>query len=112
MFRTPRSPAVRPALRCLSTHPLRPFASTAYTNPPLANDPAVTTTPNHISLNLRHVLESALRVDQAGELAANYIYMGQHHVLGRHPVTGPLIQVRLCPSFPFAYFHSSSRFPP
>ncbi|KAM5535563.1 hypothetical protein V8D89_010730 [Ganoderma adspersum] len=92
MFSIPRTPAIRPALRCLSAHPSRAFASTAYTNPPLANDPAVTTSPKRISPNLRHDLESALRVDQAGELAANYIYMGQHHVLGRDPVTGPLIQ--------------------
>ena len=38
-------------------------------------------------------LDAALRVDQAGEVAANYIYMGQLAVLGRDPVCGPLIQV-------------------
>ncbi|KAI1788445.1 COQ7 protein [Ganoderma leucocontextum] len=92
MFSPPRAATFRPVLRRLSAHPVRPFASAAYLDATLANDAAVTTTPKHISSNLRHDLESALRVDQAGELAANYIYMGQHHVLGRHPVTGPLIQ--------------------
>jgi len=31
-------------------------------------------------------------VDQAGEVAANWIYRGQHFVLGKQPLTGPLIQ--------------------
>ena len=52
----------------------------------------MTSTPQGISSKLRKELESALRVDQAGELAANWIYKGQHDVLGRDPATGPLIQ--------------------
>ncbi|KZT03403.1 COQ7 protein [Laetiporus sulphureus 93-53] len=55
-------------------------------------DPSVRTTPEQLRKGQRRALESALRVDQAGELAANYIYMGQKAVLGRDPVTGSLIQ--------------------
>ena len=40
----------------------------------------------------RGTLENALRVDQAGEVAANWIYKGQMAVLGHDLVAGPLIQ--------------------
>ncbi|KAI0637337.1 COQ7 protein [Trametes polyzona] len=70
----------------------RPLPSNAYTDPAHSRDPSVLTTPNGISPAVRDELESALRVDQAGELAANWIYKGQHDVLGRDPATGPLIQ--------------------
>ena len=39
-------------------------------------------------------LESAIRVDHAGEIAANYIYRGQMAVLGGDRIVGPVIQVR------------------
>ncbi|KAG6909466.1 ubiquinone biosynthesis monooxygenase Coq7 [Tephrocybe rancida] len=60
--------------------------------PQNATNLAVTTTPQNITLRQRAALDSALRVDQAGEVAANYIYMGQLFVLGRDKQTGPLIQ--------------------
>ncbi|EIW60727.1 COQ7 protein [Trametes versicolor FP-101664 SS1] len=66
--------------------------SFAYIDPAHSQDPSVLTTPSDIPPALREELESALRVDQAGELAANWIYKGQHDVLGRDPATGPLIQ--------------------
>ncbi|KAJ7349445.1 COQ7 protein [Mycena albidolilacea] len=62
-----------------------------YTDHSRANDPAVCTTPN-ITDAQRQQLDSALRVDQAGEIAANYIYMGQMAVLGRDRTLKPLIQ--------------------
>ncbi|KAJ7667232.1 COQ7 protein [Mycena olivaceomarginata] len=65
--------------------------SAIYTDPSRANDPAVCTTPN-ITDAQRQQLDSALRVDQAGEIAANYIYMGQMAVLGRDRTLKPLIQ--------------------
>ncbi|KAF8892696.1 ubiquinone biosynthesis protein Coq7 [Infundibulicybe gibba] len=40
----------------------------------------------------REVLDTALRVDQAGEVAANWIYQGQLFVLGHDRTAGPLIQ--------------------
>jgi len=49
-------------------------------------------TPNDLTPSERVVLDSALRVDQAGEIAANYIYKGQMAVLGRDPHLGSLIQ--------------------
>lgn len=41
----------------------------------------------------RATLNSAIRVDQAGEVAANWIYKGQMAVLGRDPTVGRVIQV-------------------
>lgn len=70
----------------------RPLASSIYLDPARSQEPSVSSTPPDISPAARHELESALRVDQAGELAANWIYKGQHDVLGRDPATGPLIQ--------------------
>ncbi|KAI0702331.1 COQ7 protein [Cytidiella melzeri] len=66
--------------------------STAYTTPKHVVDPSTSSTPEDITDRQRNALDSALRVDQAGEVAANYIYMGQLAVLGRDRVSGPLIQ--------------------
>ena len=48
-------------------------------------------------MDLTHVqrvaLDSALRVDQAGEIAANWIYKGQMVVLGHDPKLRSIIQV-------------------
>ncbi|KAI0781296.1 COQ7 protein [Trametes elegans] len=87
-------PAIAAAIRTHSTHARTsaPLASAAYVDPARSQEPSVRTTPENISSELRQELESALRVDQAGELAANWIYKGQHDVLGRDPATGPLIQ--------------------
>jgi ubiquinone biosynthesis monooxygenase Coq7 len=68
------------------------LASRAYTHP-TPDDPATSTTPSNITQEQHAALDSALRVDQAGEVAANWIYRGQHFVLGEQPVIGPLIQV-------------------
>ncbi|KAH7930904.1 COQ7-domain-containing protein [Leucogyrophana mollusca] len=67
-------------------------ASTSYTDPLRSQDPVTSTTPRDITPEQRDVLDSALRVDQAGEIAANWIYHGQMAVLGRDPTVGPLIQ--------------------
>ncbi|KAJ3997971.1 COQ7 protein [Lentinula boryana] len=68
------------------------LASNAYTKPSSPSDAAISTTPLDITDEQRAALDSALRVDQAGEVAANWIYYGQHYILGKQPVTGPLIQ--------------------
>ncbi|KAJ7219036.1 COQ7-domain-containing protein [Mycena pura] len=65
--------------------------SAVYFDSSRSSDPSVCTTPN-ISHAQRQQLDSALRVDQAGEVAANYIYMGQMFVLGRDRALRPLIQ--------------------
>ena len=41
----------------------------------------------------RECLDRTIRVDQAGEIAANYIYMGQIAVLGKNPDLRPVLQV-------------------
>ncbi|PCH38794.1 COQ7 protein [Wolfiporia cocos MD-104 SS10] len=81
--------------RSLATeaHTKRRLASDAYTDAQQSTNAAVSTTPVFkLPERQRRTLESALRVDQAGELAANAIYQGQMAVLGRDPATGPLIQ--------------------
>lgn len=82
---------MRPRLaRTLSTR-----ASAIYIDPANAHVPALTSTPSGLTQRQRVVLDSALRVDQAGEIAANYIYKGQMAVLGQDPTVGSLIQVRV-----------------
>ncbi|SCV72399.1 BQ2448_3936 [Microbotryum intermedium] len=55
---------------------------------------AATTTPSNLTDHQRRVLDKILRVDQAGELGANWIYRGQHAVLKRNndPRIAALIQ--------------------
>lgn len=69
------------------------LASSIYFDQTQAKNPAVSTTPTGITEGQRAALDAALRVDQAGEVAANWIYMGQMAVLGRDPETGVLLQV-------------------
>jgi len=49
-------------------------------------------TPTDLTEKQRETLARAIRVDQAGEVAANWIYKGQLAVLGRDPAVGPVIQ--------------------
>ncbi|KAF9451219.1 COQ7 protein [Macrolepiota fuliginosa MF-IS2] len=70
----------------------RKLASSVYLDQTQSKHPAVSTTPGNITEEQRAALDAALRVDQAGEVAANWIYMGQMAVLGRDPKTGTLIQ--------------------
>lgn len=66
-----------------------------FTRTPSKNqEPGVSTSPD-VSPKQREILDRALRVDQAGEIAANWIYRGQFAVLGRDPRVGPLIQVSI-----------------
>lgn len=51
------------------------------------------TSPLDLTHAQREALDSALRVDQAGEIAANWIYKGQMVVLGHDPSLRSLIQV-------------------
>ncbi|RKP27056.1 ubiquinone biosynthesis protein COQ7-domain-containing protein [Syncephalis pseudoplumigaleata] len=46
----------------------------------------------HLNTTQRDMIASMLRVNQAGEIGANYIYKGQHAVFARHPTLGPLIE--------------------
>jgi len=79
---------LRPLTRTITSR-----ASTFYTDPSKNQEPGVSTSPSpNISPEQRKILDNALRVDQAGEIAANWIYRGQFTVLGRDPRVGPLIQ--------------------
>jgi len=55
-------------------------------------DDSSTSTPSHLSRAQYETIDKAIRVDQAGEIAANWIYRGQMAVLGRDPNVGPVIQ--------------------
>ena len=50
-----------------------------------------------------------VRVDQAGEIGANWIYKGQMAVLGKDKKVGPIIQVIICCWCFFFFFLSSSQ---
>jgi 3-demethoxyubiquinol 3-hydroxylase len=69
--------------------------SSAYLDPAISSDLSVSSTPEDLSSSQRKLLEAALRVDQAGEVAANYIYEGQLAILRRDPATAALIQASL-----------------
>ncbi|ORZ08824.1 ubiquinone biosynthesis protein Coq7, partial [Lobosporangium transversale] len=45
-----------------------------------------------LSKEQRALLEEMIRIDQAGELGANWIYRGQYAVLGSDKKVGPLLQ--------------------
>ncbi|KAF8226186.1 COQ7 protein [Tricholoma matsutake] len=83
---------VRISLRARSYIIRRNLASAAYTDSAQKSIPAITTTPHNLTPQQREALDSALRVDQAGEVAANWIYKGQLFILGRDPSAAPLIQ--------------------
>lgn len=59
-------------------------------------DPRATTETPQLDRRQRDILEKIIRVDQAGELGANYIYRGQRAVLGlgTDRKTTDLVQVR------------------
>src|ERR1700730_2429535 len=78
--------------RMLSYNATQQGPSSLYLKPEFSLDPAVATSPSDLSPAQRGTLENALRVDQAGEVAANWIYKGQIAVLGHDLVAGPLIQ--------------------
>jgi hypothetical protein len=65
-------------------------------------DPRATSETPELTPRQRKVLEEIVRVDQAGELGANYIYYGQHAVLslGRDTKVTELVQVRFSSFFP------------
>ncbi|TFK72555.1 COQ7 protein [Pluteus cervinus] len=56
------------------------------------NEAALSESPSGLTSEQVKILDTAIRVDQAGEIAANWIYAGQAFILGRDSVTGPLIQ--------------------
>ena len=92
MLRTATSSLRASTSRRLLSSSAHALPSAAYTDPSRHAEPGVSSTPD-ITPEQRQRLDAALRVDQAGEIAANYIYKGQLAVLGKHPVAGPLIQV-------------------
>ncbi|KAJ8583545.1 COQ7-domain-containing protein [Rhizopogon salebrosus TDB-379] len=85
-YRFQAAKTLRPLTRTITSR-----ASTFYTDPSKDQEPGVSTSPD-ISLEQREILDNALRVDQAGEIAANWIYRGQITILGSDSRVGPLIQ--------------------
>jgi demethoxyubiquinone hydroxylase (CLK1/Coq7/Cat5 family) len=64
-----------------------------YLDPTRSNDLSFSASPLDLTYPQREALDSALRVDQAGEIAANWIYKGQMAVLGDDAKLCSLIQV-------------------
>jgi ubiquinone biosynthesis monooxygenase Coq7 len=62
-------------------------------------DPASLTTPLDLNAAQRLALERIIRVDQAGEVGANYIYKGQLAVLSRGKDAGVLDLVQVSPYY-------------
>ena len=46
-----------------------------------------------------HVVSRVIRVDQAGETAANWIYRGQMAIIGKDRALGPVIQASLSATY-------------
>ncbi|ETW85558.1 hypothetical protein HETIRDRAFT_432275 [Heterobasidion irregulare TC 32-1] len=66
--------------------------SSKYLDSTQAHHLSVSSSPDDLSPSQRSTLNAALRVDQAGEVAANYIYQGQLAVLRRDRRTAAVIQ--------------------
>ncbi|KAH8108486.1 COQ7-domain-containing protein [Phellopilus nigrolimitatus] len=66
--------------------------SNAYTDTANVSNASVNST-SKLSRAHHRCLDRAIRVDQAGEIAANFIYQGQAAVLGRDRNVGPVIQI-------------------
>ena len=64
-----------------------------YLDPARNNELSFNTSPLDLTHAQREALDDALRVDQAGEIAANWIYKGQMAILGHDPKLRFLIQV-------------------
>ncbi|TFK42871.1 COQ7 protein [Crucibulum laeve] len=88
----PRISTISPVCRLARTLTTKASPSAAYFDVTRQTDPAISTSPSNITRKQRNALDCALRVDQAGEVAANWIYRGQMAVLGRDLKAGPLIQ--------------------
>jgi len=70
----------------------RNLPSAKYVAETRVDDESTMATPEYLSPTQREILSSAIRVDQAGEVAANWIYRGQMAILGKDVVAGPVIQ--------------------
>ncbi|KAF9203772.1 ubiquinone biosynthesis monooxygenase Coq7 [Podila verticillata] len=75
----------------------RAFATTPSTHDAPSSSSDTSTEPKDVpplrlSKEQRAVLEEMIRVDQAGELGANWIYRGQYAVLGSDKKVGPLLE--------------------
>ncbi|KNE62906.1 hypothetical protein AMAG_08084 [Allomyces macrogynus ATCC 38327] len=97
-------PAIARSARALAVSSSRAFsatalrrddaaaAATAATGPDEASfAPADATPIKKLTREQHRLLDEILRVDQAGEIGANFIYKGQMAVLGRDPKVGPLL---------------------
>lgn len=75
------------------TRTAQQLPSKAYTDVLRSDYFAVNSTPPDLKPSERNILDSALRIDQAGEIAANHIYRGQMAVLGHDRKLGTILQV-------------------
>lgn len=94
LSRAASSSASSPSSRYLNpSKTLSPPSSSASSSSSNGYDPSTMETPTNLTESQKAMIASAIRIDQAGEIAANWIYKGQLAVLGRDPKVGPLIEV-------------------
>ncbi|KAG0277563.1 ubiquinone biosynthesis monooxygenase Coq7 [Linnemannia exigua] len=79
-----------PALQATATS--TPDNNNDTTNSSTSSTGTAPVPPLRLSKEQRELLEEMIRVDQAGELGANWIYRGQYAVLGSDKKVGPLLQ--------------------
>lgn len=92
-----------PSLASSAYLPIDPSQATSPLPTTELTSPAINSTPSDLTPKQRTLLERIIRVDQAGELGANYIYRGQLAVLRRSKdrEVVDLVQVRATsPSVP------------
>lgn len=79
--------------------PYLPRDPKAASSAPDVDEAATRSTPLDLTPKQRQLLEEIIRVDQAGELGANYIYQGQHAVFrrGRDKRVADIVQVSALP---------------
>ncbi|KAG0078288.1 ubiquinone biosynthesis monooxygenase Coq7 [Podila epicladia] len=77
--------------RTFSTTPSTRNASSSSSSPETTTE-TKDVPPLRLSREQRAVLEEMIRVDQAGELGANWIYRGQYAVLGSDKKVGPVLE--------------------
>src|SRR5271168_5389795 len=88
----------RPYLKTVSSS-TRTRPSFVYLDPTRSNELSFNTSPSDLTHGQREGLDSALRVDQAGEIAANWIYKGQMAVMSHDQKLCSLIQVSDCVNY-------------
>src|SRR5438270_13209962 len=86
-FTAPNNKILLTFISCNKLH----SSSAKYNSPKEENNHQIKNIP--LTPKQRQLIDSMIRIDQAGEIGANYIYKGQMAILGNDKKVGPIIQV-------------------